>query len=440
MPPALRDVVQRFHVSAAQMGEIRTELISEMMRGLEGDPDGSILMLPSYVTKRNIEGKSGVFYAIDLGGTNLRVLRLVLSNSRVSGLKQRAFRIPMRHVRGNAAGLFGFIADSVKAFVSEAETAPLGFTFSFPINKKSLNQGLLVRWTKSFTTRGVVGNDVCGLLAKELRTRGVGMGVTALVNDTVGTLITEYFEDRRAECGVILGTGFNVAYWERIRNIKKYVRANPNADLSGSMCINMEVGNFDSPRIKVLRYVENEFDQEVDRNSPNVGLGRIEKMISGLYTGELSRMALRYLRDRRVVRGFGGALDKKGGFPSWNISTCLADKTRQLTGIEKLMSTDYKVTTTLLERRAIREVCRCVAERSARLAATVIATVVSKAGYDWDCTVAIDGSVFEKTPGYRGFMKKAFRDFFGAQEYNLRLVLTKDGSGKGAALSAALMS
>eukprot|EP00954_Amorphochlora_amoebiformis_P020570 1340389-Amorphochlora_amoeboformis.AAC.1 len=131
------------------------------------------------------------------------------------------------------------------------------------------------------------------------------MGVTAVINDTVGTLVTEYFEDDTALLGVIIGTGFNVAYWEKVRlahprfthsvtshvsrllsrslplfirlttdfkiclgigqvaNIPKYIRANPSADPSHSMCINMEVGNFDSPHMKVLKYVANEYDDKV---------------------------------------------------------------------------------------------------------------------------------------------------------------------------------
>jgi len=38
-------------------------------------------MIPSFVTRIPNGDESGVFYALDLGGTNFRVSRLVLSSS-----------------------------------------------------------------------------------------------------------------------------------------------------------------------------------------------------------------------------------------------------------------------------------------------------------------------------------------------------------------------
>uniref|UniRef100_A0A7S0CQM3 Phosphotransferase n=1 Tax=Amorphochlora amoebiformis TaxID=1561963 RepID=A0A7S0CQM3_9EUKA len=424
---------------------VQTELFKEMEKGLEGKEWSSVLMLPSFVMRKSVEGKSGEYYALDLGGTNFRVLRLVLKDSKVVNVQQAKFKIPLEHVTGETAcsdGLFGFIATSVKKFIGDSRVnyPPLGFTFSFPMTKKSLNSGILVRWTKSFTTHGVVGEDVCGLLADQFKRHSVPMGVTAVINDTVGTLVTEYFEDDTALLGVIIGTGFNVAYWEKVANIPKYIRANPSADPSHSMCINMEVGNFDSPHMKVLKYVANEYDAKIDAASPNKKLGLVEKMVSGLYMGEIARMALLDLKKQGIIRGLDGKLEKKNGFPSWHLSGCVADDTLRLRKISSILKKNYGVNTTLEERKAFRLVCGWVVVRSARIAATIIGSVVLRTGYEWDCTVAIDGSVFEKTPGYPELMQKAFKDLYGEQPFNIRLVLTKDGSGKGAGLSAALMS
>eukprot|EP00472_Partenskyella_glossopodia_P003864 CAMPEP_0197527314 /NCGR_PEP_ID=MMETSP1318-20131121/21053_1 /TAXON_ID=552666 /ORGANISM="Partenskyella glossopodia, Strain RCC365" /LENGTH=469 /DNA_ID=CAMNT_0043081883 /DNA_START=27 /DNA_END=1436 /DNA_ORIENTATION=- len=443
LPLALRDIKHKLHLPTYKMRMMQEELFKEMDKGLEGKEWTSVLMLPSFVMRREVRAKSGVYFALDLGGTNFRVLKLTLKDSKVIDAKQSKYKIPLEHVVGGTSdGLFGFIADSVAKFIDGSDVAnpPLGFTFSFPMKKASLNSGILVRWTKSFNTKGVVGKDVCALLKEQFAKKGINMGVTAVLNDTVGTLVTDYFEDDRAMLGVIIGTGFNVAYWERVRNIPKYMRENPNADPNATMCINMEVGNFDSPHKKVLKYVSNEWDEMVDAASPNKGLGLVEKMVSGLYMGEIARYALLELKQKGLIAGLNGALENKNGFPAWHLSGCLEADDNVLSGVKNLLKNNYGVQTTLEERTHIRHVCDWVVIRSARLAATIIGSVVLKAGYEWDCTVAIDGSVFEKTPNYPLLLQEGFKDLFGSQPYNIRCVLTKDGSGIGAALSAALMS
>eukprot|EP00471_Norrisiella_sphaerica_P000028 CAMPEP_0184479322 /NCGR_PEP_ID=MMETSP0113_2-20130426/1090_1 /TAXON_ID=91329 /ORGANISM="Norrisiella sphaerica, Strain BC52" /LENGTH=471 /DNA_ID=CAMNT_0026857375 /DNA_START=15 /DNA_END=1430 /DNA_ORIENTATION=- len=442
LPMALREIRHKLHLPLYKMKLMQDGLMKEMEKGLNG-VESTVMMLPSFVMRRSVEGKSGEYYALDLGGTNFRVLKLVLKNSKVVDTKAAKYKIPLEHVTGgNADGLFGFIAKSVAKFIkgTRVNNPPLGFTFSFPMTKTSLNSGILVRWTKSFVTAGVVGQDVCALLAEQFAKEGVNMGVTALLNDTVGTLVTEYFKDNRAMLGVIIGTGFNVAYWEKVGNIPKYMEKNPGADPDETMCINMECGNFDSPTRRVLKYVYNKYDNEVDAASPNKGLGLTEKLVSGLYMGEIARLALRDLKRNKLIRGLKGKLEEKNGFPAWHLSGCVEEDDARLSKIEKVLKKSYGVSSTLEERQAIRMVCEWVVLRSARVAATIIGTVALKAGYEWDCTVAIDGSVFEKTPNYKKLMDEAFDDFFGGQPHNIRCVLTKDGSGVGAGLSAALMS
>lgn len=57
----------------------------------------------------------------------------------------------------------------------------------------------------SFECAGVVGHDVAALLQEALRERGVEVVVSALVNDTVGTLMAKSYVEPRCRVGVILG-------------------------------------------------------------------------------------------------------------------------------------------------------------------------------------------------------------------------------------------
>lgn len=46
--------------------------------------------------------------------------------------------------------------------------------------------------------------------------------VAALVNDTVGTLMAHAYTDPECCAGIILGTGTNAAYVEKMENIPKW--------------------------------------------------------------------------------------------------------------------------------------------------------------------------------------------------------------------------
>jgi hexokinase len=67
--------------------------------------------------------------------------------------------------------------------------------------------------------------------------------LTALINDTTGTLIASHYVNPKTKIGVIMGTGCNAAYMDRVGNIEKIkdLGIDPNAE----MAINCEwVGLF----------------------------------------------------------------------------------------------------------------------------------------------------------------------------------------------------
>ena len=66
--------------------------------------------------------ESGVFYGIDLGGTNLRILRKNLPNGELRQLKRR---IPDAGRSGSASDLFGFIATAVRDLAKECNDTGL---------------------------------------------------------------------------------------------------------------------------------------------------------------------------------------------------------------------------------------------------------------------------------------------------------------------------
>jgi hexokinase len=58
--------------------------------------------------------------------------------------------------------------------------------------------------------------------------------LTALINDTTGTLIASHYVNPRAKIAVIFGTGCNAAYMERVKDIEKikHLGIDPEAEMA----------------------------------------------------------------------------------------------------------------------------------------------------------------------------------------------------------------
>jgi hexokinase len=123
------------------------------------------------------------------------------------------------------------------------------------------------------------------LLQAAVQRRGLNITVTALVNDTVGTLISHAYSDPQTYVGVILGTGANAAYVESISQIGKWKGSNE----TGEMIINTEWGAFDEEH-SVIPFTK--YDKILDRASLNAGYQIYEKMIGGMYLGEVVRITV----------------------------------------------------------------------------------------------------------------------------------------------------
>ncbi|CAI7870920.1 unnamed protein product, partial [Closterium sp. NIES-54] len=64
--------------SKEKLLQIAADMKAEMVSGLRSTQGSTLKMLPSYVDRLPDGSEKGVFYALDLGGTNFRVLRVPL--------------------------------------------------------------------------------------------------------------------------------------------------------------------------------------------------------------------------------------------------------------------------------------------------------------------------------------------------------------------------
>lgn len=141
--------------------------------------------------------ETGKFLALDLGGTNFRVILLEIDNGQILQEIVKMYHIGS-HLRVGgldvATALFDYIGECLCDFVAEnnlvAVPLPLGFTFSFPMQQHSLRSATLVAWAKSFNLPTVLGRDVVELLRESLHKLGHNhIEVVAILNDTTSTLV-----------------------------------------------------------------------------------------------------------------------------------------------------------------------------------------------------------------------------------------------------------
>ncbi len=432
--PESTDLEIVFEFSPAAMRRTTAAFQDEMGLGLRGGVS-SLKMLPAYVDSPTGREK-GEFLALDLGGSNYRILRVVLKgDGSAPEVTSRKYTLSAEETDRNAETLFGALARSVKMFLAElggGTPRPLGFTFSFPIRQRSIDRGELIVWTKGWSAEGVVGHDVVALLNEALAREGVAdVRAVSLDNDTTGTQMARAYLDPACDVGCILGTGTNICYRERVERVRK-----PLGPYAGaSMILNMESGGFDKalPR--------NRFDERLDAESENPGSQWEEKMVSGKYLGELARLIV----VERTAQGlmFGGRLPdvfaERERFGSERVCAIKEDASENAEAVRAMLADLGAVGATAEDAAELRRIAWIVSNRAARIAAAVLAATVTWIDPDLerDHTIAVDGSVFEKHPGFAAGMDAAFREILGDKAGHVRTALTHDGSGLGAAVIAA---
>ncbi|KAF6990445.1 hypothetical protein CFC21_007634 [Triticum aestivum] len=289
----LSDLQERCVAPAARLLQVSDAMDVEMRAGLASEDGSKLKMLVTYVDSLPSGDEKGLFYALDLGGTNFRVLRVQLGGKEQRVIKQES-----------VGELFDFIAAALAKFVAsegedyhlpEGTQRELGFTFSFPVKQTSISSGTLIKWTKGFAIEEMVGKDIVAELNEAIKRQGLVMKVSTLVNDTVGTLAAGRYVDNDTMVAVILGTGTNAAYIEHGDAIPKWHAPLPK---SGDMVINMEWGNFKSAHLPLT-----EFDQALDAESLNPGEQIYEKLTSGMYMGEIVRRILLQMAQEAALFG-----------------------------------------------------------------------------------------------------------------------------------------
>ncbi|XP_075076999.1 hexokinase-3-like isoform X1 [Nicotiana tabacum] len=485
MVKVLEELEESCGTPVGRLKQVVDAMAVEMHAGLASEGGSKLKMLLTYVDKLPNGREKGTYYALHLGGTNFRVLRVHLGGQRSAILGQDIERqpIPQHLMTSTSEDLLDFVASSLKDFIEKEgngleQPSPrrreLGFTFSFPVKQTSASSGILIKWTKGFSIEDMIGRDVSECLQQAIARKGQDVRVAALINDTVGTLALGHYNDEDTVAAVVIGTGTNACYLERADAIIKcqgllttsggmvymlfhiFVKCQGLLTTSGGMVVNMEWGNFWSSHLPRTSY-----DIDLDVASPNPNDQGFEKMISGLYLGDIVRRVL--LRMSQESDDFGPASSKLAvpfalrtplmAAMHEDDSPDLSEVARILGEVLELPDVPVKV------RKLVVKVCDVITRRAARLAAAGIVGILKKIGRDGSggiaggkfrsdrpsrmrrTVVAIEGGLYTSYTLFREYLNEAMKEILGEEiSSNVILRVMEDGSGIGAALLAAANS
>ncbi|XP_014663382.1 PREDICTED: hexokinase-1-like [Priapulus caudatus] len=458
-PKKVADVekyVGGFRLSDDTLKQVQEIFLNEMKLGLSKDESkrkqSSCVMESTYL-RDTLHGKEeGDFLALDLGGTRFRILLVRLHNHQYSEIFKVA-DIPDAILVGSGDQLFAYIADRIFDFLEEnnlhGQKFPLGFTFSFPMIQKSLNCGILITWTKSFKCSGsafpmiqkslkcgilitwtksfkcsgCVGEDAVKHLENAIKIRGgMDIEVVAIVNDTTGTLMAGAYLDEKCRVGVILGTGFNACYVEKLENVEKW---DGDYEEPRQVLIDTEMGAFGDNG--VLDFFKTEYDFEVDQVSNHVHSFTFEKMFSGHYLGEVVRLTMLKLISEGLL--FGGTssneINQRWGLKTEHVAFIDGEKTdentRNLLKEMKLLEHGGKDDIAI-----IKHVCALVSERGGFLVGSCMAVLLNRM-QEPDVTIAVDGSVYKHHARLHQLIMRKIEQF--APKYKCKIIRADDGSG-----------
>lgn len=178
----MKALLDQFKVSRESLEKLILSMDKDFTQGLSDSPlvraESPIKMIPTFVRSVPDGSEEGDFFALDLGGTNFRVLLVQIHDGKAT-MSHETYPISPEVMTGTADMLFGYIAECLAKFAKAQlgeetkKISTVGFTFSFPVDQTSLVSGNLIRWTKGYDVKGVEKNDVVKLLKDAIVKRNV---------------------------------------------------------------------------------------------------------------------------------------------------------------------------------------------------------------------------------------------------------------------------
>lgn len=416
-----------------------------MNRGIQHEK-ANVPMLPSWIMQHPTGQESGEYLGLELSGATVRIYLVTLHGRGRITTRQQKYPIHDHLKRGPIYDLIDYLAISVDSFLSfirhenTGQKLSLGFVLSFPLYQTAINKAYVMQWTKDFAVTGAQNKNLVDLLQTALRRRHIPVIVKAVCNGAVACLLAQSYRSLDTLLACTVSTGTNAAYWEKIDSIEKLDMKDKSTTEDGEMIINTEWGSFGDYNAHYLPRTF--YDNRVNRESSNPGVHIFEKMVSGMYLGEIVRQIMVDFADRRLLFNCQCSedLNTPYAFEAPYMSAIESDETQDLDDTKHILESVMNIPkTTIDDRRAVKRMCQLVGQRAARLIAAGISSIIIKQdALDGGLTISVEGNIYEHYPNFPNRVNEALRDLYGHKVDRINLGITRDGNGIGGAVAAML--
>lgn len=357
------DFINRYRLDPGRIdGQacIRT-LMAEMQLGLRGE--GTLPMIPSYLSPDTRPQPEIPCCILDAGGTNLRIATAAFDRNGQCILSD-PIKVPMLAMGQELSfsRFYDTLADHVR---STGHPQRIGLCFSYNVAHQRNLDGILQSWCKEIRVPEAVGKPVGASLRQAL---GPQCRQVHVVNDSTAALLAAHHCQKDVTLGVILGTGINICYIEQCRRIPKVPR-----DLQAeTMIISTEIGEFKGIPQTV-------FDADLIARSDEPDMAWAEKQCAGAYLGQLICSAWQSAAREGILPA-----DFPAAASLAVISDYLTGNCREIPHIP-----------------AAKQIAGTMIRRAAKIAAILTAAVILfRPSQEKNCTLVIEGSQYYKLTGF----------------------------------------
>ena len=395
-----------------------------MEKGLAGRAGSSdCKMLPAYVTAGRRPPLGRKVLTLDAGGSNLRAALVSFAENGPVIEELRTRPVPGLGAPISRKDFLYEVAQFAAPLAGRADR--LGYCFSYQAEILPNGDGRVIKFSKEVAVEDGDGMLVCRELLDTLAAMGLPAPSSfALVNDTVAALLggcAAFTGDADGWLGLILGTGNNICYSASADHIHRPIPGWHEP----SMVVNMESGVYSG-------FPQGTFDRELDAASMSPGEYGNEKMVGGVYQGEVLSRTLAGGAEL-FSDGFAERLAKVGGLTAADLSAFAMAPTAP--GI----LADLCVTPE--DRDAMDVLTDCLLERAARLVTVTLAGPMEaeNMGKTAPAQIVAEGSTFWKNAVLRQKIEASAAQFIsGRLGRRCAFISAESPNLTGAALAALL--
>lgn len=138
--------------------------------------------------------------------------------------------------------------------------------------------------------KGLLGQDLGQIIKKACKTQNLDVDLKALLNDSDACLLSQAYSYPTTRFGLILGTGLNMAAYMPVSSMslpKFGERPSGWFHTANHVIVNTEMSMFGTGVLPLTRW-----DKELNKNHSRPGFQPMEYMVSGMYLGEIARLAI----------------------------------------------------------------------------------------------------------------------------------------------------